>query len=56
VYSHSPKNLAWRPHSIHVLTLHDDSIAALTMFLVPEIFGAFGLPAVPPATPAFPQP
>ena len=57
VYSRSPQNLEWRPHSIHVLTLHNDSIAALTMFRAPEVFAAFGLPRVPPdeagGTPAF---
>ncbi len=56
VYSRSPKNLEWRPHSVHVLTLFDDSVAMLTMFLAPEIFAAFGLPAAPPAMPASPQP
>jgi RNA polymerase sigma-70 factor, ECF subfamily len=60
VYSRSQKTLEWRPHSIQVLTLHDDSVVGLTMFLAGEVFTAFGLPAVPPdkggATPAFPHP
>ena len=38
----------WAAHSIHVLTLGDGAIAALTMFTPPtgpELFVAFGLPA-----------
>jgi RNA polymerase sigma-70 factor (ECF subfamily) len=35
----------WRPHSIQLLTLRDDSIAAMTSFVTPGSFTAFGLPA-----------
>jgi RNA polymerase sigma-70 factor (ECF subfamily) len=38
----------WRPHSIQLLTLRDDSIAAMTSFVTPSSFPAFGLPAVLP--------
>ncbi|HET9001402.1 MAG TPA: sigma-70 family RNA polymerase sigma factor [bacterium] len=59
LYSRSPTSLEWGPHSIHVLTLQDDAIAALTMFQAPKVFAAFGLPGVPPdeadITPAVPQ-
>jgi len=34
----------WAAHSIHVLTLEHDSISALTLFLEPRLFEAFGLP------------
>jgi RNA polymerase sigma-70 factor (ECF subfamily) len=44
VYGRGRQNLEWRPHSIHVLTLHEGSIAAFTMFRAPEVFAAFGLP------------
>jgi RNA polymerase sigma-70 factor (ECF subfamily) len=39
----------WNAHSIHVLTLDDDKIATLTMFVPPtgpDLFAAFGLPPV----------
>ena len=39
----------WRPHSIQLLTLRDDSIAAMTSFVTPRSFSAFALPAVLPA-------
>ena len=59
VYARSRQNLEWRAHSIHVLTLDEDSIAALTMFRAPEVFAAFRLPGVPPddarSTPAVSQ-
>jgi RNA polymerase sigma-70 factor (ECF subfamily) len=48
LYSRSQKTLEWRPHSLHVLTLQGDAIAALTMFQASEVFAAFGLPDVPP--------
>jgi RNA polymerase sigma-70 factor, ECF subfamily len=41
----------WAGHSIHVLTLHDDMISALTAFVPPtgsQLFGAFGLPLILP--------
>lgn len=34
----------WRPHSIAVLTLRGDEIAAMTAFVSPELFPWFGLP------------
>jgi len=34
----------WAAHSIQVLTLEEGSIAALTVFLEPRLFQAFGLP------------
>jgi len=37
---------AWRPHSIQLLTLRHDSIAAMTSFVTPATFRAFALPAV----------
>jgi RNA polymerase sigma-70 factor (ECF subfamily) len=59
LYSRNQKALDWHPHSIHVLTLQDDAIAALTMFQAPEVFAAFGFPGAPPdeasIAPAFPQ-
>jgi RNA polymerase sigma-70 factor, ECF subfamily len=59
LYSRSQRTFEWRPHSIHVLTLQDDAIAALTMFQAPEVFAAFGLPSLPPddasIAPASPQ-
>jgi RNA polymerase sigma-70 factor (ECF subfamily) len=39
----------WAAHSIHVVTLQDDTIATLTMFVPPigpRLFEAFGLPLV----------
>jgi RNA polymerase sigma-70 factor, ECF subfamily len=36
----------WRAHSIQVLTVHGDSVAAMTSFVTPSLFSAFGLPAV----------
>ena len=40
-------------HSIHVLTLQDEMISALTIFVPPtgpQLFGAFGLPLILPDT------
>ena len=51
VYARSRQSREWRAHSIHVLTLDEDSIAALTMFRAPEVFAAFRLPGVPPDDP-----
>ena len=45
----------WRAHSIHVLSVHDDSIAKLTFFLNPGLFVSFGLPLVPPGDPPVPR-
>ena len=35
-----------RAHAIQLLTLRDDAIAGLTLFLDPRLFAAFGLPAI----------
>jgi RNA polymerase sigma-70 factor (ECF subfamily) len=46
-YSRSKPDAPWAAHSIHVLTLESDGIAALTLFAKPEgsrLFPAFGLP------------
>ena len=48
VYCRGQQTLGWRPHSVHVLTLRNDSVAALIMFLAAEVFAAFGLPSTPP--------
>ena len=48
-YSRSSPDTPWTAHSIHVLTLADDTIAALTLFVKPDgprLFPAFGLPLV----------
>jgi RNA polymerase sigma-70 factor (ECF subfamily) len=48
-YSRNKPDAPWAAHSIHVLTLADDGIAALTLFAKPEgprLFPAFGLPLV----------
>ncbi len=34
----------WGAHSIHVLTVERDAISAMTLFLEPRLFEAFGLP------------
>ena len=49
----------WHAHSIHVLTLDEDAISRLTLFIEPRLFAAFGLPlTLPPgqgpATPRHP--
>jgi RNA polymerase sigma-70 factor, ECF subfamily len=36
----------WRFHSIQLLTLHGDTIAAMTSFVMPPLASVFGLPAV----------
>lgn len=38
----------WSAHSIQVLTLGPDAISALTLFVDPRLFGAFGLPLILP--------
>ena len=47
-YCRSAIGTEWRAHSIHALSVHDDSIATLTFFLNPGLFVPFGLPLVPP--------
>jgi RNA polymerase sigma-70 factor, ECF subfamily len=49
VYERSGAEERWAGHSIQVLTLQDDMISALTMFVPPtgpRLFGAFGLPLI----------
>jgi RNA polymerase sigma-70 factor (ECF subfamily) len=38
----------WRAHAIWLPSLRDDGLAALTGFIEPHLFAAFGLPAVLP--------
>jgi RNA polymerase sigma-70 factor, ECF subfamily len=48
-YSRARADAPWEAHSIHVLTLENDSISRVTLFMKPEgprLFGAFGLPMV----------
>ena len=47
-YCRSDIGTELRAHSIHVLSVLDDSIATLTFFLNPGLFVPFGLPLVPP--------
>jgi RNA polymerase sigma-70 factor (ECF subfamily) len=54
LYHHGPDGRARQAHGIWLLTLQDDSIAALTGFLNPGLFAAFGLPTVLPARDAAP--
>jgi len=44
IYEFSGADKRWNAHSIHVLTLEDDAISALTLFLDPHLFSYFGLP------------
>jgi RNA polymerase sigma-70 factor (ECF subfamily) len=46
-YSRKDANAPWTAHSIHVLTLEQDTISRLTLFYKPDgprLFDAFGLP------------
>ena len=45
-YGHGRTGGDWRAHSINVLSVHDNSIVALTFFLDPQLFVPFGLPLV----------
>jgi hypothetical protein len=36
----------WRFHSVQLLTLHGDTIAAMTSFVMPALASVFGLAAV----------
>jgi len=44
IYEFSGAGKRWNAHSIHVLTLEDDAISAMTLFLDPHVFTDFGLP------------
>jgi RNA polymerase sigma-70 factor (ECF subfamily) len=48
-YSRGGTGGNWRAHSINVLSVDDNSIAALTFFLDPPLFVLFGLPLELPA-------
>jgi RNA polymerase sigma-70 factor (ECF subfamily) len=44
VYERNAADGRWNANAIHVLTLEGDAISALTLFLEPSLFDAFGLP------------
>jgi RNA polymerase sigma-70 factor (ECF subfamily) len=44
IYEFSGADKRWNAHSIHVLTLKNDAISAMTLFLDPHLFHDFGLP------------
>ena len=44
VYEFSSANKQWNAHSIHVITLENDVIARMTIFIEPRLFDSFGLP------------
>jgi RNA polymerase sigma-70 factor (ECF subfamily) len=44
VYEFSGAYKRWNAHSIHVLTLENDAISSITLFLDPGLFREFGLP------------
>jgi RNA polymerase sigma-70 factor (ECF subfamily) len=44
VYERNAADGIWGAHSIHVLTVERGGISALTLFVDPRLFGAFGLP------------
>ena len=43
VYEFSSANKQWNAHSIHVITLENDVIARITLFIEPCLFANFGL-------------
>jgi RNA polymerase sigma-70 factor (ECF subfamily) len=43
IYEFSGADNRWNAHSIHILTLEDDAISAMTLFLNPHLFHDFGL-------------
>jgi RNA polymerase sigma-70 factor, ECF subfamily len=47
-YGHGRTGGDWRAHSINVLSVHDNSIVALTFFLDSQLFVPFGLPLILP--------
>ena len=40
------RSLEWRAHSIQLIELADDGIRVMTSFVMPGLFGAFGIPDV----------
>jgi RNA polymerase sigma-70 factor, ECF subfamily len=51
MYEKSALDGRYLAHSIHVITLGDGGIAAVTMFMDPRLLQAFGLPPVFPQEP-----
>jgi RNA polymerase sigma-70 factor (ECF subfamily) len=50
VYRRDPQKLEWGAHAIVLLTLQDNMIASLITFRDPQLFAAFHLPLVLPAS------
>jgi RNA polymerase sigma-70 factor (ECF subfamily) len=48
IYEFSGADKRWNAHSIHVLTLENNAISAMTLFLDPHFFHDFGLPQFMP--------
>jgi RNA polymerase sigma-70 factor (ECF subfamily) len=48
VYEYSGANKRWDAHSIHVLTLGDEAVSAVAIFLEARLFEDFGLPLALP--------
>ena len=44
VYEYSAADERWNAHSIHVITLENDAISRVTLFIEPRLFTNFGLP------------
>ncbi len=44
VYEYSSGDKRWNAHSIHVITLENDAISKVTLFIEPRLFDGFGLP------------
>jgi RNA polymerase sigma-70 factor, ECF subfamily len=55
MYHRGEEEHEYRVHAIQLLTPKDDKIAALTFFRDPQLFAAFGLPAVLPMPGAAPS-
>ncbi len=53
VYEFSGADRRWNANSIHVLTLENDAICGVTLFLDPHLFHDFGLPQFLPDGPDF---
>jgi len=51
VYEFSAVDKRWNAHSIHVLTLENEMISKMTLFLEPGLFKDFGLPQFLPRDP-----
>jgi RNA polymerase sigma-70 factor (ECF subfamily) len=55
LYTRGPDGSTYRAHAIWLLTLQEDTISALTGFVDPQLFAAFGLPAILPTHAAAPS-